>query len=220
MFVLVHRVLPLLLLAPLLSGCVAAYGASTGVSVNSKGETAIMARGWLQSGPWMNKDDVSNTESPNWAMLMIPSTVELGAGYDIKRRGLRLEFGLPAFGFASAPKSGEGNVLSANIGAKISGTVFAPADDEYFVVGGFINFSLSPIRSSTGIGSGRADWRSGRTYNTIGLRTELTVSGGTEWGSIYIGPSIERLTFYSIHLTEGPQSQPIPNSPLEDPSYP
>ncbi len=192
----------------------AGFGATTGLVVDSGKNMAVVARGWARSGSWVNKKK-TNGKTAYWGIPQVPTTLEAGVGYDISRRGLRLELAFPAFGFVRAPMDGNGQVVSAQIGARIAGTFLDNSDDKYFVAGGYISFSFSPILSHQRGSSRRSDWEAGSTFWTVGPRIEAFLGGGSEWGSLFIGPEFEKLEFYHIYLNEGPRAEPIRESPSQ-----
>jgi hypothetical protein len=144
-------------------------------------------------------------------MPIVPTTVELGVGYDLTRRGLRLEGAIPVVGFARAPLDESGEVVSGAVGVRFSGTVLDRREDDYFTLSGYASFSMSSVRSFDQQGSDRSDWDDSCTYHTLGLRLDVGFGGGSAWGNAFVGPAYEYLNFYHIYLSEGPE-EPEPGS--------
>jgi hypothetical protein len=183
-------------------GCIAGVGATAGMTVDSGGNMALVARGWYRSGSRLNKEK-SKDKTAEWGMPVMPQ-IELGAGYDISRRGLRLEFGMPFIGVVRAPLDESGKVVDAHVGFRGALTLLDGQKDTYFTGHFYTSFSLSAVLSFDKNGSKRSDWDGPRTYHTLGGRIEPGFGFGDAWFSIYAGPSFERLMFYNIYLSEGP----------------
>lgn len=196
-------------------GCIAAIGGGAGLNVDSKGNTAVVARGWYRSGSRLNKER-SSGKTAEWGMPLIPQ-IELGVGYDISRQGLRLEGALPFLGFIRAPLDAGGQVLGAHVGVRFAGTVLDGLDDDYFTIQGYLSFQLSKVRSLNRAGSRRSDWDGDRTYRAVGARVETGIGGGSTWGSVHVGAAYDYIKYYNIYLSEGPDEPPPRDEPPPEP---
>lgn len=194
-------------------GCIAAMGGGVGMNVDSGGNSAVVARGWYRAGSRLNKES-SNEKTAEWGMPLLPQ-IELGVGYDISRKGLRLEGALPFIGVIRAPLDAGGRVFGANIGVRFAGTVLDDADDDYFTVQGYLSFQLGKALSLKRGASERSDWDGQRTYHVVGTRVETGIGGGSTWGSVHVGATYDYINYYNIYLSEGPDDvrpRPVPDA--------
>jgi hypothetical protein len=210
--VLTHRSPFLLcLVTTVTSGCVAGFGATAGVTVDVSGNVALMARGWAHGGTRLNKEK-SSDKTAEWGMPIL-TQLELGAGYDVTRSALRLEFAYPFIGFVRAPLDANGEVISGQLGIRLAVNLLGKHPSRYWTGQIFASFSVAWVQALRTGASKRSDWDGPREYDTVGFRIEPGIGLGSSWGSIYVGPAYERLNFYNIYLSEGPEPDGGPESP-------
>ena len=146
-----------------------------------------------------------NNKATEAGVFWLPQP-RIGGGWDLARRGPRLEVGVPILGIVRAPSDGKGWAISAQ--SWFRGSFVWPDEGDSEADGGFsagINLGRIMSFSQKQTGS-RPNWPPARSYHTLGVTVEATylvagdnIDDGTPV-QFFAGPTYEYLTFDTLGL--------------------